>query len=469
MKPPEVAPQPDLLSSPDNLISFPGSNREVIERLSFLGIITPAQQLDLVNPDRFFNTPPRKYSFDIDGETEEVTRAGWNKIWSDLNNHPLRRTFERRDLQIATRGGLAAAFLLGAGAGLTHMLIDHMFDHASIAYGANLSQGDNTQPDWQKTSAVLVVGTQDGSTSPDSLDNSSDLTQSDDQPTSSDDQQSGSLDTPAEDNTEVDIVPAPIENPDATVIEPSLEATPTPNPTITYNFEPGVSSADQNAITRSIDNAKAYMQATFGLSNTDSIFVNTKNQNPGYIAESNASHNISIYTQNPEWTSASLTTHTIIPAQEYIHIVLQYELSNTKFGPPPGPIWLTEGSANFLRNKAADWGKIASYSNLRACDIWVFYFSNPPMPSLQSMEDQGGWFSAPGGSIHLAALAVEQLVSARGINSLRDYYKMLGDPNTNWQTAFQTAFGISPTNFYSQFEQWRKNVPHPTGDTPCIQ
>ena len=54
-------------------------------------------------------------------------------------------------------------------------------------------------------------------------------------------------------------------------------------------------------------------------------------------------------------------------------------------------------------------------------------------------------------STEFSALASEFFATQAGVSALITYYLNL-EPNTPWQTTFNQTFGVSPEEFYQQFE-----------------
>ena len=91
---------------------------------------------------------------------------------------------------------------------------------------------------------------------------------------------------------------------------------------------------------------------------------------------------------------------------------------------------------------------------------------------LRQLETQQGWAEA--GNTHswpLGLLAVDWLVEHAGERSLLEYVRSLprGQPDTrdyepragSWEAAFEQAFGLTPDDFYEQFEAYRTGLATP--------
>ncbi len=88
---------------------------------------------------------------------------------------------------------------------------------------------------------------------------------------------------------------------------------------------------------------------------------------------------------------------------------------------------------------------------------------------LRRLETEQGWVEA--GDSHseaLSLLAIDWLTNSAGQRSLTEYYRLLprgqpeagdADPRAeSWEAAFEQAFGLTPDDFYEQFEAYRAEL-----------
>ena len=91
---------------------------------------------------------------------------------------------------------------------------------------------------------------------------------------------------------------------------------------------------------------------------------------------------------------------------------------------------------------------------------------------LRQLETNQGWVEAGDEhSLALSLLAIDWLVDHAGERSLIEYYRLLprGDADDadyepgagSWQAAFEQAFGLTPDDFYRQFEAYRAELAAP--------
>jgi len=169
------------------------------------------------------------------------------------------------------------------------------------------------------------------------------------------------------------------------------------------------------------------------------------------IAESDLGYAF-VNTTSDWWKNASDTERMKVVIHEYLHTI-QHDSSNKSVGgavdvvPGAGPRWLSEGIAEFLAYLPLVDNGIISYNEIRNHWIGRMIWSDT---SLDTMETWNG-FAANLVNTGFSALASEFLATKAGVPALITYYQNL-KPNTPWQTTFNQTFGISPKEFYQQFE-----------------
>ena len=115
-----------------------------------------------------------------------------------------------------------------------------------------------------------------------------------------------------------------------------------------------------------------------------------------------------------------------------------------------GPAWLMEGTAEFQAARVLSNGSVIPYDQRREHHARL---SRQVEISLSEMETYAGLLSGHG-HFDVAVMAAELLAQHAGEGSLITYWALLG-PETPWQKAFQTAFGMTVEEFYSIFEEHR--------------
>jgi hypothetical protein len=157
-------------------------------------------------------------------------------------------------------------------------------------------------------------------------------------------------------------------------------------------------------------------------------------------------------TQPPKWKVK-------IAAHEYFH-VLQYELA-TSGGANNAAKWVLEGSAELFGYRSVIANGLLSEEQVLNCQL-ARLRSNPQTPPLRGLEAS---VSTPGLPYSLSHLAMERLVARSGPMAVRHHFELLR--TTNWQAAFQAAFGVDKETFYQQFDQHLTSLPTPEFAPNC--
>ncbi|MDE3091655.1 MAG: collagenase, partial [Chloroflexota bacterium] len=181
------------------------------------------------------------------------------------------------------------------------------------------------------------------------------------------------------------------------------------------------------------------------------ITLNKKNFASGNtLAQANA-NTISIYTAGG-WKNASSAFHIQSLAHEYYH-VLQSLRSQATFSADLGPKWLVEGTARYVENHtAAAYGLGKVEDAYRDALVAGSAFRNP----LQSLEtENGATMEDYSARYPLGYLAVEFLVSRYGEDGILYKFWQAEATAPTWQDAFTQTIGVSPDEFYRQFEAFR--------------
>ena len=148
-------------------------------------------------------------------------------------------------------------------------------------------------------------------------------------------------------------------------------------------------------------------------------------------------------------------------SHEWFH-VLQYQLSaGLEWG--ESPQWMNEGTAMWMHwQLPSDW-RHAPLDNVREFKIEQ---AARTLVSLRSVEERNGPWQH-----QLGQLAAERLANLSGADSHIEYIRLLLPQTTgtaqrwvdgsDWQEAFEAAYGISSAAFYEDFAAWRKTLPAP--------
>lgn len=154
---------------------------------------------------------------------------------------------------------------------------------------------------------------------------------------------------------------------------------------------------------------------------------------------------------------------TAVISHEYFH-VLQRKLAGESVIVDPdnqvaniGPRWLTEGAAVYVESLAVENAGLDTFTSLKAK---ARGFAKTLSVPLRSMESLTGMSRTDGAGYSLGFLACDYLIRPSqtrisGAKSLAQFWGAIGSGKT-WQQAFKMIFGKSIDDFYSEFEQYRK-------------
>ena len=246
---------------------------------------------------------------------------------------------------------------------------------------------------------------------------------------------------------------------------PTAAATPTPAPTPTpvppppqviFSIEPGVSPADESDVRSGFQLATNYFQRTFGWTPIRDITVIVTTAAGASSGTATAS-TLTINTKAAAWVQRGTTQ---FHQQTVVHELFHLMQLNLDWA---GPVWLTEGTAEFIGWHAAliDQG-VYSLADARACQIaGVTVFSSVPVPPLSQLEDNNFYTvnSQRSNTYSAGWMAADELRKNDGIAVFGNFARATGE----WRARFQTVFGISVTDFYTHFESvragWSRSAP----------
>ncbi|MHB8375692.1 MAG: hypothetical protein ACYDEB_01865 [Dehalococcoidia bacterium] len=215
---------------------------------------------------------------------------------------------------------------------------------------------------------------------------------------------------------------------------------------VTYSIDPGVSQADQVRIKNGIDWATAYLDAHFEGHRQAPVVV-VMNDSPEKCfgqtggAFGQTKNVICLNTANSNWRGQEEKT----TAHEYFH-TLQFEMGCLS---PPSPLWLQEGTAEYIAYEIA----IANGRYSRAfVDAERINGIADNRASIGTLREQEGTTISQANSYKLYAYAVGVLTRGPGFISYRRFCEKLS-AGEDWHAAFVDAFGVSVDAFYNQIDQ----------------
>ncbi len=278
----------------------------------------------------------------------------------------------------------------------------------------------------------------------------------------------------------------------ACVVSPAVPLPPTvpipappPGANELFNFDSGITAADQEQIKGDVAYAVQDEAPLLGAPiSAVTTFVST---NPGWLADQECrvlqirddncvQHvrdryagggstgeagpgAIFLYWASTSWRFGAAQNQKIIAHE--LHHVLQYQLDRVSVNsgddshvPPSGPVWLIEGSAELIgyRIEVDRW--LYPYANILTDQISRAKQFTVPLSSLERRVDV-----QIANVYSLFHVAVDHLVSITpaGAPALTTYLNAIG-AGMAWQDAFRAAFGMSVEAYYANFAAYRAGL-----------
>lgn len=213
-----------------------------------------------------------------------------------------------------------------------------------------------------------------------------------------------------------------------------------------FVFETGVSTEDRKYVQDGIAIAGAYFQKVFGRGMTRRpLTISTLVSSYRDITATAGPTTITVYAGSKGWIDAKRRSYTLpkIMIHESFH-VLQYSMGFVKNNQP---VWLTEGTAEYVGWKGIDDLGLFPYAKAESCALWGTRTSG--VLSLRKLSEPVDVFrNASGDTYSEAMLGVDYLTLGKGVRSLLTY----GLTTDAWDIGLKNVFGMTPDEFYTKFD-----------------
>ena len=206
-------------------------------------------------------------------------------------------------------------------------------------------------------------------------------------------------------------------------------------------FKRGLAAYEKAGLQRDVDSVVGYFgrELGVGVSGLRIRFGHDRVECGGYLAKT-------VYLNDICFRSL---------AHEYVH-ALQEELTRRNEREDDEPAWLTEGTAEYWSEQYKAWRRNGSYEDgLHNSVIPRARRATAPLSRLWNYNA----LLAQTNGYALAHLAVDWLVNHAGEEALLTHYAQPGQ--SAWTSRFKSAFGLSPGEFYEEFEAYRAKVAPP--------
>lgn len=220
---------------------------------------------------------------------------------------------------------------------------------------------------------------------------------------------------------------------------------------VTFQFDLLTPQIDQDAIRLGVERASLLYESVLGRTARPMTFVTVTSGCKGVVATNIAPDIICVNVLHPDWTNRIFAQKFKTGAHEYFHNV-QRTIGCQVGWDSPGQdaVWLGEGSAEFYAYWVlSESGLTPLYETLEQLKLPLRANESLRISEMESSSIQGFSYA-------LSAVAVDFLVSKSTITSYVTYCE-LRSSGVQWKSAFETAFGLTLSEFYEQFELYRAN------------
>jgi hypothetical protein len=227
---------------------------------------------------------------------------------------------------------------------------------------------------------------------------------------------------------------------------------------ITFRFDDEVSAEDEAYIREGLTLARLYVRHYLDATVDGPLIVNARASSAptsfNEVAEASDGY-ITFFTRSAGWYLSSPAYRVEVAVHEFIHVyqraVLQLQASAV-------PLWIVEGSAEFLASDALVKRGIITQEEADTYRYWAI--SEAELNELSSYESQGAFRQADPRVYALSYLGVARIARDRGAAALGDFFEAVSD-GADWEDAFSDWFGVSSSSFYNDFENERAGFARP--------
>ena len=177
----------------------------------------------------------------------------------------------------------------------------------------------------------------------------------------------------------------------------------------------------------------------------------------GQTAFATTGGHIWIYLGNYERVPAEVRRATLF--HEYFHTLQDWQAEVRFQSEAPGersfvPRWMVEGCAEYLAVKAGARRGFVDETSEREYVLGEAALSDQPLSAFET-KGQAEFAGGMGEAYTVGWLGCERLATTKGEDAVAHRFWLSMAKLRDWQRAFADAFGLTPTEFYRNFETYR--------------
>lgn len=221
---------------------------------------------------------------------------------------------------------------------------------------------------------------------------------------------------------------------------------------ITFCFDTNLPERDRSDITEAVRLGQDVIAQYFGNPDMSGVRINgfsTVSSDGDESLATTLGRSIAVYAGSDVWQGIPPLERVQTLVHEFFHV---YQNAMTENSDAIVPLWFTEGTAEAVGFQAVSQLGVTDQAGLYAMSA----YSLTNYPVNQSLADLAASDSLTADSYPLAYIAVQYLLGSKGmsVSALGDVYTALENGST-FEQAFQTVFGETLDQFYTDFEAWR--------------
>jgi len=162
---------------------------------------------------------------------------------------------------------------------------------------------------------------------------------------------------------------------------------------------------------------------------------------------------ITVYTGSAGWNQTSPGERFAVIVHEYAHFYQYLMLGDDSFD---SPAWFDEGIAEYLSVLALSDLGIVGRADFET--YWATLLALGPID--RSLKELESWFifqSTEGALYPLSYFSIAKLFEDNDLSEVNDYYSLMAS-GESFESAFSLTFGLTPDEYYAEFERWRDTI-----------
>lgn len=224
---------------------------------------------------------------------------------------------------------------------------------------------------------------------------------------------------------------------------------------VTFLFDPLVSAEDRFDVIEGVRLGQDAIARYLGESDLGDVRItvlDTAYPQDAYLMAATLGSSIVVYAGGDSWRAAPSIVRIETMVHELTHVYHGKLLGDRRDEPP---IWFIEGTAEAMGFQAVSQLGVIDQNDVY--DLELYWLTSYPVDG--SLGDLQGSETMSVDNYPLAYIAVQYLLGRSGlsVSAIGDAFAAM-EQGASFDDAFTSAFGISPDQFYPEFDAWRLDL-----------